>query len=56
MVSCSKDFRLGMREMELAKWCCILTGAFAKPYASYSASFVNCGACARRFNGFVITM
>lgn len=51
-----KRLPVGYARDGVAKWCCIPTGGFMKLYAWCSASFVNYGACARRFNGFVITM
>jgi DNA invertase Pin-like site-specific DNA recombinase len=54
--SCSKGFRSDTRETEAARWCCILTGEFAKPFNWSTQNCASCGACARRSCGFVITM
>src|SRR6202521_5132418 len=42
--------------MQPARLFCILIGELSKPFNSHSRNSANCGASARRSNGFVITM
>jgi DNA invertase Pin-like site-specific DNA recombinase len=55
-VSYSNDSRWDMPKMGLGRWVCIPINEFAKQSGLCLPSSANCGACGRRFNGFVITM